>query len=357
MKILATFFGSIFWLAGTCQILTVDNNPTPLGGSYATLQAAYDDASPGDTLYLIPSTINYGDLSIAKQLTFFGGGYNPDSDHRLVSEVGVFNLNQGSSNTVLSGLKIHDLRLAYEAAIYDLDTIRVTHCHIDEVGLGESGSNSRNIDSLVFINNVFGNNGGGSVSGGYVDLVTANATTSRTYFYNNIFVGSNSSSGTISADTANFYNNLFYGAGATGALAFYDVTRSVFENNIFYGRAPSATSTLSNSYFNYNLSSDSTFTSVIGTSGNSGDANLNYTDPMFTSVSLGTVYDLDFDQSIMTGSSAENAGSDGTNIGPTGGTTPYDPTGTPLPVVTKTVISSVVTEGTDISITISGKGN
>ena len=358
MKFLLAACLLVAWMQVTCQVLSVDNNPTPMGGAYTTLQSAYDAAVSGDTLYIIPSSTSYGDLNIAKPITIFGGGFYPDTDTKYTSEVGALNINAGASNLLLSGLKIGDLRLAYEAVTFSLNTIRVTHCNIDQVGVAESGSNIRSIDSLVFINNVFGNTGGGNITGGYVDLVKSGNDVSKTYFYNNIFVGSTGTAGTVSADTAYFYNNLFFGQSATGgSTAFAETNSNIFRNNIFFGRAPSATTTLTNNTFNFNLSSDSTFSAIIGVSGNSGGSNFNYTDPAFVQVITGTTYDFTFDLSIAVGSPAKDSGSDGTDLGPAGGLYPFDPTGTPLPVITGVTLPSIVVQGNDISISISGKGN
>lgn len=345
---------------GYAQPFLVDNNPTPLVGAsvYSDIQAAHDASSIGDTIYIIPSATSYGDVIITKQLTIFGGGFNPDTDYKYVSELGIVYLNEGASKTVISGLKILDLRLAYLASTYNLDTIRITHCHIDQVGAAESGSTLRTMDSLVFINNVFGNGNSGNLTGGYVDLVKAEITINKTYFLNNVFVGSTGNFGSVSADTAVFYNNLFFGQGAIlGATSFYEVTRSTFANNVFFGRAPSSTLTLSNSYFYNNISSDSTFNSVLGTAGNNGSGNLNYTDPIMVNVSLETSYDLTSNLNISVGSPAKDAGTDGTDLGPGGGSLPFDPTGTPLPVVTDVNMPSIVVEGNNSSINVKAKGN
>jgi len=55
----------------------VDNN-IPSAGQYTTLQAAYDEASVGDTIFVCPSNANYAGINIDKRVTIIGTGWQPD---------------------------------------------------------------------------------------------------------------------------------------------------------------------------------------------------------------------------------------------------------------------------------------
>ena len=68
--------------------------------------------------------------------------------------------------------------------------------------------------------------------------------------------------------------------------------------------------------------------------GNTGSGNIEGMDPMLTNVPETTSgWNFSYDITPLAGSPVLNAGTDGTDIGPTGGANPFDPEGTFLPFI------------------------
>jgi len=88
------------------------NNRPNVDADFTSLQAAYNGASAGDTIYLEGSPFNYGGVSnFAKQLTVIGAGYwlnenDSTQAYKETSKVGLIRLYNGSQGSVLEGLDI-----------------------------------------------------------------------------------------------------------------------------------------------------------------------------------------------------------------------------------------------------------
>ena len=67
-------------------VYTVDNNEGS-AAAYTSVQAAINDASAGDIIYIQPSPNGYGDIQMTKTLTIYGLGHNPELNNGLVATV------------------------------------------------------------------------------------------------------------------------------------------------------------------------------------------------------------------------------------------------------------------------------
>jgi hypothetical protein len=244
-----------------------------------------------------------------------------------------------------------------------------------------NGSLNFNVDSVVnnqFINNIFGNNC-------VVYFVSTNRVIS-TYFFNNVFLYCNNYS--IALNTTAQQNivvdhNLFlYGnrsstslsyTGAVGGIYWNNagsISYSVVSNNIFYNCAAlylNAGITGFNIFSN-NITFTATSQPTLPYSGSTGSGNYNNTNPLLTTIfsSAANPY-LDFNLdniNLLSSSPCINAGSDGTNIGPTGGAYPiYNTNSTaltgepPLPSVRSITVSgsSTISTGGTLNVTVTGK--
>lgn len=84
-------------------IITVDNK-TPSIGNYTTLQAAHDAASAGDTIYVYPSDATYSGITLTKNLTFVGTGFNYPSEGMNTTRLsGTMTFDAGSNGSALKG--------------------------------------------------------------------------------------------------------------------------------------------------------------------------------------------------------------------------------------------------------------
>ena len=92
--------------------------------------------------------------------------------------------------------------------------------------------------------------------------------------------------------------------------------------------------------------------------GNTGSGNFQSVLPQMTSLnSVGTTWSFTFDISPQPTSPLLNAGTDGTNIGPTGGTTPWDNTGEVLPIIKTIIANDVVKQGDNLQVEVQAEGN
>ncbi len=112
MKTLTLLFTLTAFAASAQTILIADNNPNrPTGPNiYATLQAAIDAAALGDIVYVQPSLTTYGDVSINKQITLRGMGFNTGKDLAYSSVTGDITLtNTVDNSTAASGTIIEGI--------------------------------------------------------------------------------------------------------------------------------------------------------------------------------------------------------------------------------------------------------
>jgi hypothetical protein len=111
------------------------------------------------------------------------------------------------------------------------------------------------------------------------------------------------------------------GIGST----FYNCLNWNISNNIFYNMQGTPSSIVQNNLvYNNNITYSGTTLTSLPPSGSIGSGNLNNTDPLFTSVFTDcTLAPFLLDNlRLKSNSPAKNAGTDGTDIGPTGGSYP-----------------------------------
>ena len=338
----------------------VDNTASSPGGAhvYTQLQAAIDSADAGDIIHVRGSATSYGSVTLDKQLEIFGIGFNPDKDIPLHSYLNNFRMNAGSSNSRISGFFIGgDLSIAYEGGTYSLSNVSIDNCRIGRLNTAVACCNTRSIDNFIIRNNVVGNENNGSAQA-YFDLVGSYGSVSNAVITNNIILGETDGTyGTLEATGALIKNNLFIGAGSQNA--FFNLTNSTVANNIFLGRAPAGSGSLSNVVFSNNISfSTATDTLPAVGSGITGTGNIIGTDPILVDVSTGATVDVGvIDPTPDTGSPLIGAGTDGTDIGVTGSTIPWDGTGVPLPLIQQLNVTEVIKQGDNLNVNVKARGN
>ena len=316
------------------------------------LQDAINASVTGDIIQVIAGTVSAGNVTIAgKGLTILGVGLNPGKVLGTRSLVGNITLNSGSSGTRISGLHMGILFLAQAAGGYNISNLLVENSELSAV-TAFSGTNS--VGNMIVRNCIFL-----SAPGFSSNPVIEYFTNSGIVISNNIIRDRHTTAGTVKGDGLTIMNNLFYGNGTAGYV-FYTLTNSTVQNNIFArisGAVGASAGNTGNSFKN-NLvfgSGDNTFTN--GTNGNSSTGHI-VADPLMVNLpATNATWVYTNDITLQTGSVALDAGLDGTNIGPTGGITPYDVEGTLLPLIQSIDMPSVVTKGTDLQVNVKAKGN
>ncbi len=327
MKRICTLLApALLTLSAHAAVLTVNNN-TPSPGQYATLAAAQTAASPGDTLLITGSPYSYNNFTITKRLTLIGTGHKPIGDFPAVSKVD----NIDFSGTAASLYDCNIIGLSVDYINYSIANMR--RFYVSRCKVAGYFYFSADADSVTLEGNFFENAG-------------TNIYCIATYFtLNNITIKNNVLNGTINnfypgAGGGNLYvdNNLFLYNG----YAFSNSNRYLqFRNNIFYRADPNSgitSSTFTNNIIYQAYTSATTFPT---SNSNSASGNLS-TDPLFVSFpSAGDYYSYTYNFNLQSSSPAKNAGSDGKDIGLTGGSGYFQKWGIPnIPQINQFSITS-----------------
>jgi hypothetical protein len=349
---------------GTAQTIRIaDNNANrPTGVNiYATVQAAVDAAVAGDIVYVQPSLTSYGDVTINKQITLRGIGFNTGKDLGYQSTIGNIALTNrpdntsNASGTVIDGLALNFVWMASQSSAfaYTLSDVTIKNCTINSLWRWVSGyvpvqnlTLSDNtiyfllfveatIDQLKMHRNIitgglqFGIVTGVGAAGNPCNCAAGGSgTLSSSVFTNNIFLQAGNTIFNCNINSVIISNSNFLGGNNVAGSRFMSgkLTDAVVANNIFYGCSPTSNGGLfENNLFSNNLSFGTTNNALppAGTGfGNTGSNNIINQDPLFVNAAYNTVFASTMDFNLQPSSPAKNAGSDGTDIGITGGAYP-----------------------------------
>ena len=362
MKKLFYFVVLLATASFTAQAQTVryvDNNPgapTASGVNYTTIQAAIDASSPGDIIYIQPSPINYDNPTINKQLKIYGLAPNPELNAGARAYVPNFYFNGAAAGTTISGLFIGTINLGY--AFVNTGVV-IQNNRIDGTITGNNTTGRS--DDVVIVGNYFYNASGSHSIDVYNSL---NWTIANNIFYKNhtqptyqLFYRMNNS--TL------FNNNIILsrqnGDSNQSIEVFWNCDGTQISNNIFIFTGNNVanmnlggnTSLL----FNNNL----TWGTVTTLDPLAGMNNIDDTDPQFVSFDPNnSLNNPSHDFHIQGGSPAENAGTDGNDLGVFNGAYPFSIRGYPteLPYLTDFVIfNNILSEGTDLNINVKANAN
>lgn len=290
---------------------TVDNR---LGttAQFTSVQAAIDAAEAGDFIYIHPSSINYGSITLNKRLNLRGIGHTPElanGEKATISSFMLFTNNTGitCSGSTISGLKID--------ALVDNNFGNISNVVIQNNLIGLFSA--RSPFNFVIQGNIF--NMSGSVGINFTTSTHANNIISH-----NIFIRNTNSQisgvieGLISSDS--FNNNIVVFNNSSNDLGlFKNCLNPIVNNNIFVLNSNQTTATEI-----LLLTSTITFQNCLTfayggqtLSNLNGSNNLNNTNPQFTNIGNTTnmAYTITNNYKLNTGSPAIDAGSDGDDLG------------------------------------------
>ena len=334
-NLLLALGATAFVLTANATVRTVNNNSNS-PGQYTTIQAAVTASSAGDTILVAGSATTYtGTINVNKKLTFIGPGYNPDKQNPLVATTdGAFTLNSSNaSGSTIMGFKLmYGINFASGAILNNIAIRRnsieggqftyvsiadsTANLTISENYFSTSGSiritTAKSHLNMQIVNNIF--------TGYYpINYVTGAATPTPTNykpitFAHNLFIAGNNNNPLISINWATLL----------GGKSVYNV---IIKNNIFYntnGSTGNVYTPFINCTFNNNITFAGASLPLMPSTGNIGSGNINNTDPEFVSI-FNTSNTVDFNLDnlrLKSTSPARNAATDGSDIGPTGGTYP-----------------------------------
>jgi hypothetical protein len=346
MKNLSTLilFASAY-LNLNAAVLTVSNTPTTVA-QYSTIAAAMTAANPGDTIYVNPSGVSYGVVTITKSLVFIGSGAWPEGQAGARSTVNYFVLNNGTAalpntldGTVIKGFSIigsGGFQIWAQGSASTLNNIIIEFNYF-----GTSGSygirldyghwtNVHSASNWIIRNNI----GNVNVYDGQNNQVAMN-----NWLISNNVTRSGSMMGRHAASSGNlFANNIIY-QQSSNDNPLRLIERFTLNNNIIYGGQNFGTGDIKNCVVSHNLFYGNYTQAGVIASSSSGTNNLYGTtnDPMF--VQVGQIANLwnynptapftDFN--LQTGSPAIGSGTNNSNMGIYSGSFPWmdNPAGQP----------------------------
>ena len=323
-------------MTSKASVLTVSND-SKKPATYSSISAAMTAANSGDTIFVSGTPTDYGNINVKKSLTLIGQGHHPanvnvpattidylDIYTDNVTVIGFYisqNINY-YSKTKSSNIDIERCYVTYSVTVPDSSTNWIiANNFLYRVG----GPYSSAVSNILVLNNVFYHF---SVAG-----FNGNIT-----IKNNLFLNT-TSFGTLTSATIS--NNIFYGTQAVSS----SVDKSVFKNNIALEKPGSGASS---------------YDSLPGGT-NTGSGNFISKDPSFLKVDATSPYDpfdVKNDYHLKTTSVGHNAGTDGTDVGPFGGSKPLlsyggDPA---LPLITDfDIINVIVPQGGTLKFSVKAK--
>lgn len=289
------------------------NNNSGVTADFTTLNAAYEGASGGDTIYLESSPTSYGGLNCYKKLAIIGTGYFLDQNtdlqaFALSAKVGQINFYAGAEGSSVEGLDF------------------------------QASSVAINVNDIVVRRNNFGSING-STPDYYVGGVAIYNGASNILITQNYAVQINSNSSStgvlISNNVISF--NAYYGETTTQpSINLHANTVAIIKNNIFRRGVISAyNSNISNNIMIAGslAGSGNLISNNIGNSTQFGNTNGNQQNVTIANVFEGTG-SFDGAYKLKSGSPAIGAGYGSTTANPVdcgifGGTTPYKLSGLP----------------------------
>jgi len=297
------------------------NNNAGADPDYATLQAASDAASNGDTIYIEGSPTDYDGADISKKLVIIGPGYFlTDNDSTQAFGIGAtfndnINFNAGSAGSIITGCLI---KSTINLNVNDISIIR---CNVQYVSC-----NSEINNILILQNYVY------SIFTSFYDLTNS-------VISNNIVTGSMTfTSGSGNLQIVN--NVCTYGYGPA-----IDAYNASIANNILTSTTYGIQERTGNAINNNILASP-------GTNANGNQYNVVMAN-VFVDFSGSLNYSDDAKWKLKNGSPAIGAGVSGVDCGAFGGPTPYVLSGVPnLPHIYEATIPGTAYSNLGLACTI-----
>jgi hypothetical protein len=321
--VVTSTFAICFSITAFATTRTVSNNPN-IPAQYSNLQTAIDDSAPGDTLLVHGSPNSYGNVTILKSMVINGPGYRPQGQNQLLASINSMTVRADAAgnvnNLVLNGLNINALDPHGGSGCGQgfAVKIRMERCVLGTLNprFVAQGANTSELvaEQCIFTSTISGSSNVCSGPGLASILVT-----------NCIFLGTFSYTNELSNGVVS--NCLFIG----GASRLSAVQNTIFSNNVFYGTLLSdANGAKTGCTFNTNLTNGTNNNTLsFGASLTSGT--LENVDPLFINAqppgngqNYSTLFTPGQNFNPQAGSPLSAAGTDGTDIGLTGGNAAFD---------------------------------
>ncbi len=254
-----------FTYSAKADIIRVNNN-AGISADYASLQQAIDSANVGDTIYVEPSSTNYGTITMDKRLSLYGPGYflaeNSGQQANVnTSKINILTMSGGAAFSSISGLVITDnLRL-------QTGNVAITRCLFTTTSSGIIFDGTGSYTNVLIAQNYivgnlsngiglqtytvyFRNNFIGGVTISFETGIVCDFTNNvlnwysspvyNSTFTNNIFINSNNNTSTQPANNNGFENNIFQSNSVTIDTSLGNV-KGINTAQLFIGTGQSST--------------------------------------------------------------------------------------------------------------------
>ncbi len=341
-------------------VWTVSNDPNR-PAQFTNLQDAVDAASPGDTLRIAGSNTEYTGVELFFPMVWIGeGASNPDGFSTSIGGLRLKNLNSslGSSGSKFFGIAWGYAWPLYGVGLYGnftgqtagvnnrLSDIQFERCTFQY----EPGFSDGMFEQILFRHCYFQYGITFSSQGPYSGVVVTNSV----FFHQN--------SGDISGPGSNYplgggviIRNCLFNQSTSNAFDANNLFEIIVENCIFYKSEPTGAQ---NSVFNNNITYLCN-NNTLPYGSNAGSGNLSNVNPLYVDYpALGGSWSWAYDFGLQAGSPAIGTGTNGTNIGLTGGNAPINniPGYSRIPVVTElTLPSTSVPVGGNLPVQVKAK--
>jgi len=312
------------------EILTVDNKH-PYAGQYQTLQEAHDAASPGDTIYVYPSIVPYSAVTVTKQLSFYGVGFDitenigdPMTSSASISGSMIF-------NTGAEGSQLEGFDGSFNVTL-NANNITIKKNDLIRIGIYGSGC-------AILQNKIIGSSTGFGILRIYEGA-------QNIMILNNIIINLNTGGytgeSTLMGGTDLYVNNNIFSKNGDGYV-LWGINNGLFINNIFIlGDFIGINQEV---IFNYNMANSNQLPE--------GNGNINNAD-------MNTVFVdyANYDFHLLPSSPAIGTGENGTDMGIYGGDAPYVDGGFPgLPSILQILAPTVGSQQSGLDIQFKVKSN
>ena len=300
--------------------------------NFTTIQAAVDNASGGDTIYIYPSAISYSNATINKRLTIIGPGFNIAEN---ADSTGIETYIYSAKTTTLSFQNDAD-----GSIVTGLDVIG----SINLSGISNMFIQRNKISGEVNLNNSLNTliEGNYFYSTGASEKLDINSGCNAIYVRNNIFDTANRTNvDVISSSVATFSNNIFR----------YIVTASncVFKNNIFFNNNVNTLPSSTANIIEFNVFTNPSSFPLSNVTGVSEDS-------IFVGLLTQGSYSDESKFYLKPNSPAKGAGQNGIDAGVFSGDHPYKLSGIPfVPLVYNIDAPETGSSGTGFPVTIKAK--
>lgn len=346
--------GLLFSLSTFATVRTV-NNYIANAAQYSDVQSAINASAVGDTLLIHGTPVSYGSITLNRRLCLIGAGSNlTNTVNNFKTTLGVITVDSTNSNPnlIVSGFSIHGIEFVSFSfgSIQYANNVVVSRCSFTASTQGTSITGNNWVIKNCFIPTL-------------QILATSGRVSSNIIIANNIINGSisNGQTSTMFAPNVIATNNIFTGFSGGGTF------NVLLINNIFFNFIP--TNTTGGNVFNKNLTYTTSSTLLVNLppTGNTGTGNINNTNPNFinvpnpTSLSKNPAF-ANYNFAFPTTSAAYNAGTDGTNLGITGGPYPWNGNNldgrAQIPLMQElNILNSVINQGQPLNVDFKARKN